>query len=634
MAKSFPSIMIPIDGVLGLRRRWPNERHRTSFAKEFFIMDGPIALLTHLQFFFLPSFVPFVVVIMVLTLNQFKAAGNAALQAGKASEAIENYTKAINLDGANHVYYSNRSAAFLKKGDALGALEDADACIGLNPEFAKGYSRKGAALHALKRYNDSILAYQTGLEKFPNDAGLKKGMEDVQREKDQPPGAGGAGGAKGGLFSPAMMAQMALDPRIRPYLNDPDVMAKIKMVQQNPNMMPGILQDPKIMEMFGLMMGVDGEDDDGASPSAAPAPAASVSSKRSKEEPKPREEDEDWSSLSPDEREKKETGKKARLKKEEGNEFYKKKEFEKALSAYDEAIAIDSTNMTFLSNKAAVYFTQKKYDECIEECMKAIAVGKEHKAPFEERAKALTRAAKAYQKKGDLGKAIEMCNEAQLESYDKETQRMLKSLELEKKKKDAADYQSDEKAEEAKQRGNDYFRDKEFAQAVAEYEEAVKRAPKNAAIRNNLSAALCKIMDFNGAKTQIETALELDPTYVKAWARKGDIEYVMKEYHKSLDSYQKGLDIDPDNTACKDGLRKVTAQIAYGRDTMTEEQKNEQKAHAMADPEIQAILTDPVVQQVLRDFGENPAAAQRAMGDPGMRAKIQKLIASGIVETR
>ena len=52
-----------------------------------------------------------------------------------------------------------------------------------------------------------------------------------------------------------------------------------------------------------------------------------------------------------------------------------------------------------------------------------------------------------------------------------------------------------------------------------------------------------------------------------------------------------------------------------------------------SDPEIQAILQDPVVQQVLRDFGENPAAAQQAMADPGMREKIQKLIASGIVET-
>ena len=33
-------------------------------------------------------------------------------------------------------------------------------------------------------------------------------------------------------------------------------------------------------------------------------------------------------------------------------------------------------------------------------------------------------------------------------------------------------------------------------------------------------------------------ALELDKKYVKAWAKKGDIEFFMKEYHKALDSYK------------------------------------------------------------------------------------------------
>jgi stress-induced-phosphoprotein 1 len=209
----------------------------------------------------------------------------------------------------------------------------------------------------------------------------------------------------------------------------------------------------------------------------------------------------------------------------------------------------------------------------------------------------------------------------------------MKTMELDKKKRDKFNYQDAEKAEEAKQRGNDFFREKKFPEAIAEYEDAVKRAPKDAPIRNNLSAALTKIMDFNGAKTQVEMAIELDPTYTKAWARKGDIECAFKEHHKALDSYKKGLSLDPTNSSCKEGLRKVTQQINYGRANMTDEQKQEQKARAMADPDIQAILQDPIVQQTLRDFGENPNAAQQAMRDPGMSEKIQKLIAAGVVET-
>jgi stress-induced-phosphoprotein 1 len=550
------------------------------------------------------------------------------LKAGKVSDAISNYTKAINLDGSNHVYFSNRSAAYLKKGDGNNALEDANSCIALNPQFTKGYSRKGAALHALKRYNDSIAAYKEGLEKFPTDAGLKKGLEDVTREKEQPPPGAGGAPPGGGLFSPTMLAQMAMDPRFKKYLEDPSVMSKIKMVQQNPNLMPTILSDPKMMEMLGLLMG--------ESPGAAeqaPAPAPTPTPAKKEESAKPMEVEEDWSSLPQEEREKKETEKKARLRKEEGNTLYKAKKFDAALAAYDDAFSIDPTCMTFLLNKAAVYFAQKKYDECIEECNKSLEVGKENMAPFEDRAKALTRCAKAYQKKKDLGKAIEMCKSAQLESYSKDTQRLLKSMELEKKKKDKLDYQDEGKAQEAKQRGNDFFREKKFPEAIKEYEEAVKRAPNDAAIRNNLSAALTKIMDFNGAKTQVEKALELDPLYTKAWGRKGDIEMAFKEYHKAMESYKKGLEIDPQNATCKEGLRKVTQQINYGRSQMTDEQKKEQAAHAMADPDIQAILQDPVVQQTLRDFSENPAAAQQAMNDPGMRDKIQKLIAAGVVET-
>lgn len=75
--------------------------------------------------------------------EQFKEAGNKALQAGNLTSAIENYTKAINADGTNHVYYSNRSAAYLKQGDGNNALEDAISTIAINPEFSKGYSRKG-----------------------------------------------------------------------------------------------------------------------------------------------------------------------------------------------------------------------------------------------------------------------------------------------------------------------------------------------------------------------------------------------------------------------------------------------------------------------------------------------------------
>lgn len=39
-------------------------------------------------------------------------------------------------------------------------------------------------------------------------------------------------------------------------------------------------------------------------------------------------------------------------------------------------------------------------------------------------------------------------------------------------------------------------------------------------------------MDYGRALADIEKALALDPKYVKAWLRKGNIELALKQYHR------------------------------------------------------------------------------------------------------
>jgi len=574
----------------------------------------------------------------------FKAKGNAALTSNRLSEAIEMYTKAINLDGANHVYYSNRSAAHLKQNNAQAALDDANSCINLAPKtFSKGYSRKGAALHSLKRYNDAIAAYEEGLEKYPGDAALTKGLGEVKRDKDKPPFAAGGGGmGMNNLFGPNVMAKIAMHPKLRGYLSDPTYMEKVQKLSSG-NMTEDLLADPRIMETLQALLGLPAKDaPEGPQDSAQDSTSSSTDSKPAstptpssntteKQESKPMETDEtEKNTSSPDDMEIDDGKKAATEAKMKGNKLYSQKKFDEALAAYDEAIALDETTMTYYTNKAAVYLTMKKFDDAIEQCNKGLEVGRANFAPFEDRAKAYARIGKAFQLQKKYVEAIEAYKNAQLESFDKAVQRTLKTLELEKKKADNLAYQDDTKAQEAKERGNDFFRKKQFAESVKEYEEACKRAPKNPQIRNNLSAALCKIMDFNGAKREIDIALDLDPTYVKAYSRKGDIEVAMKEYHKAMESYKKGLELDSTNAACKEGLRKVNAAI---NTNMTDEERKERAAHAMADPEIQNILNDPVIRQVLQDFNENPNAANQAMMDPTVRSKIEKLVASGILQT-
>jgi stress-induced-phosphoprotein 1 len=91
-----------------------------------------------------------------------KEKGNAALTAGKFDEAIQAYSEAINLDGSNHVLFSNRSAAYLKAGRLPEALADAEKTIQLNASWPKGYSRKGAVLFALEKFDEAFTTYNKG----------------------------------------------------------------------------------------------------------------------------------------------------------------------------------------------------------------------------------------------------------------------------------------------------------------------------------------------------------------------------------------------------------------------------------------------------------------------------------------
>ena len=80
----------------------------------------------------------------------FKDEGNELFKAGEYLKAAAAYTKAIKAEPKNHVFYSNRSQAFLKLSKCGKAVEDADKCIALEPTFVKGYHRKASALHATK----------------------------------------------------------------------------------------------------------------------------------------------------------------------------------------------------------------------------------------------------------------------------------------------------------------------------------------------------------------------------------------------------------------------------------------------------------------------------------------------------
>ncbi|KAJ0173048.1 hypothetical protein K1T71_011224 [Dendrolimus kikuchii] len=95
-------------------------------------------------------------------------ASNAACQSGDFATAVALYTDALTLDPANHILYSNRSAARLKQGQFAAALQDATRARELCPNWPKAYYRQGVALQCLGRHGEALAAFSSGLGVEPS----------------------------------------------------------------------------------------------------------------------------------------------------------------------------------------------------------------------------------------------------------------------------------------------------------------------------------------------------------------------------------------------------------------------------------------------------------------------------------
>lgn len=114
--------------------------------------------------------------------EQFKKEGNECFAKGDNLGALAKFSEAIDLDENNHVLYSNRSAANLKLERTRDAVADAKQCTSLKPDWAKGWSRLGAALFADQQPIDAVLAYKKGLKIEPANQALLEGLALAEKE--------------------------------------------------------------------------------------------------------------------------------------------------------------------------------------------------------------------------------------------------------------------------------------------------------------------------------------------------------------------------------------------------------------------------------------------------------------------
>ena len=134
-------------------------------------------------------------------------------------------------------------------------------CIELAPTFAKGFARKGAALHGLRSYPEAVMAYESGLQVDENDAACKKGLGEVKSAMESssgnPFGPGGDMGM-GKIFSdPGLIPRLQAHPKTSAWMRDPAFVQKVRDMGKGGADMGAMFGDTRMLTVMGVAMGID-----------------------------------------------------------------------------------------------------------------------------------------------------------------------------------------------------------------------------------------------------------------------------------------------------------------------------------------------------------------------------------------
>ncbi|KAK8939686.1 Serine/threonine-protein phosphatase 5 [Platanthera guangdongensis] len=113
--------------------------------------------------------------------EEIKILANEAFKANKFSHSIDLYSEAINLNGHNAVYWANRAFAHTKLEEYGCAVQDATKAIEINPKYSKGYYRRGAAYLSMGKFKEALKDFQQVKRICPNDPDAARKLRECEK---------------------------------------------------------------------------------------------------------------------------------------------------------------------------------------------------------------------------------------------------------------------------------------------------------------------------------------------------------------------------------------------------------------------------------------------------------------------
>ncbi|GFR27629.1 retrovirus-related Pol polyprotein from transposon 17.6 [Trichonephila clavata] len=124
-----------------------------------------------------------------LQAESFKASGNDKMSQEQYREAEVDYSKAIELDRWNAVYFCNRAGARIKLEQLFEAISDCRQALLLNPDYAKAYGRMGQAYALMQRPRRAARCYRQALELEPDNERYRNNLNVAENQAAQQPNA-------------------------------------------------------------------------------------------------------------------------------------------------------------------------------------------------------------------------------------------------------------------------------------------------------------------------------------------------------------------------------------------------------------------------------------------------------------
>lgn len=473
--------------------------------------------------------------------------------------AIKHLTVAISLDEKSHLLFSNRCTAYIAMERYDKAMEDADECIRLQPNWAKGYLRQGSVYFRMGELEKAEVVLKDGLELDRTNDALKKELEAVmnaiaermarQREsleyKERAIECFNDQNYKGAVdllkkaikldpqnhifFSNRAAAYMALEQYDKALADAEDC------IRLQPNWAKGYSRKGAALFRMDKLAGARDAFEQGLQLDAQNA--AYVRSTRQELQlvmdaiAQRKEESLEF--------------------KERAIEAFNVQNFKRAEQHLSSAIELDPENHVFFSNRAAAYMAMEKFDRALKDANECVRLQPSW-------AKGFSRQAAALLSLGDLVGARSACLRGlELEPESTQVKEELRRVELAESiaLKDAA---------------TEAFKAQDYEKAVEDLTAAIELDATNQVFFSNRSVAYTAMQFYEKALGDADECIRLQPSWAKGYSRRAAAKFHLGDLQEAKQAYSKAWDLEPTNAKTKADLEHVLSEIAGMRVVLPE----------------------------------------------------------------